>query len=142
VFVFSTSQPPETDSGQSYRPQLDMCSDAGGVNILEDRITNTDGREIRTSIEGSQLNFSEPPNERLDIEEGIQLVEIRPREEPPQPPTDPVPNHNLSNISARSQCGDVFLLSISGVAIFLAPVNIVAGMTASQGDNWKMAFVG
>jgi uncharacterized membrane protein len=36
----------------------------------------------------------------------------------------------------------ILKVSLSGVAVFLAPVIIVSGMTASHGDNWKLAFVG
>jgi len=42
----------------------------------------------------------------------------------------------------RGNCPRVAFLWICGTSIFLAPVVIVSGMTASHGDDWKRIFFG
>jgi hypothetical protein len=42
-------------------------------------------------------------------------------------------------IQQRWQCST---LPLHASAVFLAPVIIVSGMTAVQGDKWKLMFIG
>jgi hypothetical protein len=44
--------------------------------------------------------------------------------------------------SWRDNCPRVGFLWICGTSIFLAPIVIVSGMTASHGDDWKRIFFG
>ncbi|KAN0112333.1 hypothetical protein V8E51_005284 [Hyaloscypha variabilis] len=80
-----------------------------------------------------------PPIEyRLDIEQSDPF----PREEESPPPPDEGGENNRELRSEEERHQSLFLLPLYGIAVFLGPVNIVSGMTASHGDNWKLAFVG
>jgi hypothetical protein len=71
----------------------------------------------------------------------IELNQISSRDvEDPAPP-DGHDGHNRRRSTAE-RAPSIFSLPLCGAVIFLAPVNIVSGMTASHGDNWKLAFVG
>jgi hypothetical protein len=49
----------------------------------------------------------------------------------------------LENIPAERRTWlRVMFLWICGISIFLSPVVIVSGMTASHGDGWKQMFFG
>jgi cytosine/uracil/thiamine/allantoin permease len=50
---------------------------------------------------------------------------------------------DLESIPAERRTWSRFMfLWICGISIFLAPVIIVSGMTASHGDGWKQMFFG
>ena len=79
-----------------------------------------------------------PIGYRLDIEQSDPF----PREEESPPPPDEGGENNRELRSEEERHQSLFLLPLYGIAVFLGPVNIVSGMTASHGDNWKLAFVG
>jgi hypothetical protein len=68
-------------------------------------------------------------------------ISLRDVESEPPPPNDD-PGDNITQAVSPQKVTSIFSLPLCGIAVFLAPVNIVSGMTASHGDNWKLAFVG
>jgi hypothetical protein len=67
-------------------------------------------------------------------------ISLRDGESEPPPPNDE-PGDNTTQAISSQKVTSMFSLPLCGIAVFLAPVNIVSGMTASHGDNWKLAFV-
>jgi len=75
-----------------------------------------------------------------DIEIEMSDISLRDVESEPPPPNDEPGDNGTQTITHKVT--SMFSLPLCGIAVFLAPVNIVSGMTASHGDNWKLAFVG
>jgi hypothetical protein len=95
------------------------------------------------SNDGGILPTDAPLSESLPTQSGrdIELNDRSSREVNGSPPSDEdVGSNRIQSIRMRRPwC--TFSLLLCGIAVFLAPVNIVSGMTASQGDNWKLSFV-
>lgn len=90
----------------------------------------------------SQLNRSQPRSPYISAGPDIELSGLSSREvEEPPPPGRGFENTRTQGLGEESY-RSMFSLLLCSIAIFLAPVNIVSGMTASHGDNWKLAFVG
>jgi hypothetical protein len=91
----------------------------------------------------SQTNGPRPGSPGRWIGPDIEMsdISLRDVESEPTPPNDE-PGHNITQAISSQKVTSIFSLPLCGIAVFLAPVNIVSGMTASHGDNWKLAFVG
>jgi hypothetical protein len=92
----------------------------------------------------SQANHSRPGSPSRRSAPDIELIDTSSREVEEQPPPDEAFGHNRTQSVRRGRppCMFSLRLYLCGIAVFLGPVNIVSGMTASHGDNWKLAFVG
>lgn len=54
-----------------------------------------------------------------------------------------VEHSRIREMQARPPRGrHCLLLPVAAISMFLALVNIAAGMTAREGDPWKLAFMG
>jgi len=90
----------------------------------------------------SQLNHPPPASPPIRSAYDIELNDLSSREaERPPPPEENGDDTRAQQVGERRHKG-FFPPWLCGLAVFLAPVNIVSGMTASHGDNWKLAFVG
>ena len=91
----------------------------------------------------TQLNGPGPglPGGRIGPDIEMSDISLRDVESEPPPPNDD-PGDNITQAIGPRKVTSMFSLPLCGIAVFLAPVNIVSGMTASHGDNWKLAFVG
>ena len=108
---------------------------------------------LRTSVDNpprqndngftTQLNGPGPglPDGRIGPDIEMIDISLRDVESEPPPPNDD-PGDNITQAISPQKVMSMFSLPLCGIAVFLAPVNIVSGMTASHGDNWKLAFVG
>ncbi len=100
---------------------------------------------LRQNHDGSitQLNGPQPgPPDRWtgpDIE--MSDISLRHAESEPPPPNYE-PGDNITQAINPQKVTSMFSLPLCSIVVFLAPVNIVSGMTASHGDTWKLAFVG
>ncbi|KAE9376090.1 hypothetical protein N431DRAFT_454672 [Stipitochalara longipes BDJ] len=104
-----------------------------------------------TIADNPPLNHQDDRPTQASRPPGSPPIRLRPEIEPtglfsrdadaPPPPEEIVEDDRAQRIG-EERCGSMLLLPLCGIAIFLGPVNIVSGMTASHGDNWKLAFVG
>jgi hypothetical protein len=93
-----------------------------------------DGRPV-------QFNSSRTGSPSIPSEPDIELNDMSVRGEEPPPPDEEL-GHSRTEPTMEGGRRSVLSPPLGGIALFLAPVIIVSGMTASHGDNWKLAFVG
>jgi hypothetical protein len=99
----------------------------------------------RQNHDGSttQLNGPRPGSPGRRTEPDIEMSDISLRDvESEPPPPNHEPGDNTTQATSPQKVTSMFSLPLCGIAVFLAPVNIVSGMTASHGDTWKLTFVG
>ncbi|PMD22459.1 hypothetical protein NA56DRAFT_88118 [Hyaloscypha hepaticicola] len=107
------------------------------------RSSGDDPRRQNHDGDISQTNGARPGSPGRWTEPDIEMsdISLRDVESEPPPPNDES-GDNITQAIRPQKVTSIFSLPLCGIAVFLAPVNIVSGMTASHGDNWKLAFVG
>jgi hypothetical protein len=90
----------------------------------------------------SQTNHPQIVSPVVPPESSIQLHDMSSGEADESPPPDEDLAGNRTQWIRAESRQSIFKLPLCGVAVFLAPVIVVSGMTASHGDNWKLAFLG
>jgi len=132
----------------------------GNITSPENLVPNSPQSQPAIPFVVPPSNSGDPP---LSSQDGHPVQMNHPVESPPirplpdtelrgpflgEPEAPPPPERQIEhNITARTgeerpAPQSILLLPLCGIAILLGPVNIVSGMTASHGDNWKLAFVG
>lgn len=125
----SQSSPPEFEHSQGTPPpQISQGCTSGPQQQRHD------GSPLQRNHLGSELPTG--PSE-VDIE----LNGMSARGEDPPPPDEEVGDSRTQSIQ-QTRNRSCFSLSLGGISVFLGPVNMVLGMAASHGDNWKLAFIG
>jgi hypothetical protein len=124
---------------QSSSPDPEYSQTASSLTDLQTSLDspqhqNHDGTSSPTSYPESVWPAGGP-------ELSIPMNDMSSRDEERPPPDEEFGDNVVNGFGTQSR-GSVFLLPLCGFAVFLAPVVIVSGMTASHGDNWKLAFIG
>jgi hypothetical protein len=127
-------------SPRSLSPILLLSQTTSPPPILR---TSTDNQPHQSHDGGtSQTNHPRQGSPARRSEPDIELNDMSSREmEEPPPPEEEFEDTRTQRIG-EERPRSIFSLPLCGIAIFLAPVSIVSGMTASHGDNWKLTFVG
>jgi hypothetical protein len=126
--------------GEGYALSPQPLQSASSPPVLQASVANSP----RQSDDGGTSHMSHPLPDLPVIPSGagIELSEMPLREMEESPPPEEQSRHDRTRSLRTEGPPRMCSHSLCGVAIFLALVNIVSGMTASHGDNWKLAFVG